>query len=95
MISVLNATPSASPIPTEPPIPTCSYGDVRLANNITTDSGDSMTISGLIEVCVNGNFIAVCSFVGIGNNFTINALLDLVCTTLGYDGQFVCRSVCM
>ena len=54
-----------------------------------------MTISGLIEVCINGNFLAVCSSVGIGDNFTRDALLDLVCTTLGYDGQCVCRSVCM
>ena len=54
-----------------------------------------MTISGLIEVCINGNFLAVCSFVGIGNNSTRDALLDLVCTTLGYDGQCVCRSVCV
>ena len=64
----------------------CNEGDVRLYNQESYyDTEDLVLVtSGVLEVCVNGNYLQLCNSAS-----TDPALGYSICYALGYDGQLL------
>ena len=80
-----NTVLTVSPTPTEPPVSNCSNGDVSLTFNRTFNFEQFESIGGYLEICVDGQFLAVC-----GNDttvdFNVTNLAEVTCQQLGYYG---------
>ena len=63
----------------------CSDGSVRLYNNqiASTDDG-TLTITGILEVCVDNKWATVCDD---DTNFDNDAALQRACEAMGYAGE--------
>ena len=64
-------------------IPSCYNGQTRLANNYTT----SDSISGTVEVCVDGVYVPICghSDAGVGS---LTDVAQYICNSIGYYGEW-------
>ena len=69
--------------PTDVPVSRCFYGDVNLAFNRTLINGSFESIGGYLEICVDGQFIAVCNE---SADLNVTHLAEITCQQLGYYG---------
>ena len=60
----------------------CTDGDVRLAENYTSEYTHTDEIQGYVEICINGNFTPVCYD---DSSFDTNRVANLSCQQIGYD----------
>ncbi len=66
----------------------CNEGAIRLSNQISIGDlfgfGDS--ISGFLEICVNGTYSSVCANDSF-SSFDLDTVVSVACSQLGYPSQ--------
>lgn len=75
---------------TGPVIPECFIdGLTRINNNITTNNSETVSISGELEICVDGSYIPLCgSEDDIDFDVELRSIVRVACDDLGYTGEY-------
>ena len=61
----------------------CFEGELCLVSEVF---GDRLTVTGILEVCVNGTWTSVCSDSVEFEDPTVQAQAEIACDVLGYTG---------
>ena len=63
----------------------CSEGEFRLVSQVL---GNRFTVTGVLEVCINGSWTSVCSDSVEFDDPMVQAQAEITCDGLGYTGVF-------
>lgn len=72
-------------------IPECFVdGQARINNNVTTNDTERLTITGQLEICVDGQYRPVCGVEEeVDFDVDLSSIVRVACEELGYTGNIM------